>query len=99
MAYCILTETDAILDIQEIIDYYDEQQTGLGEKFESTLNKHLLILQKNPFFQIRYDDVRCIPLKKFPFMVHFTIHEADKLVIIRAVFHASRNPENWKKRK
>lgn len=98
MAFRIIIDPDAIHDIQGIINYYDEQQTGLGEKFESVLNKHLLTLHKNPFFQIRYDDVHCLPLKKFPFMVHFTIHEADKLVIIRAVFHTSINPENWKKR-
>jgi toxin ParE1/3/4 len=61
----------AIQDIQKAIDYYDEQQIGLGRKFESSLNKYIASLEKNPFFSIRYDQVRCLPLKKFPYQSIF----------------------------
>lgn len=99
MAFSIVIDPRAIRDIQEAIDYYDEQQAGLGLRFEVSLNQQLLILKKNPFFHKRYDDIRCLPLKKFPYMVHFTIDEKKHLVIIRAVFHTSLDPQNWKKRK
>jgi toxin ParE1/3/4 len=99
MAFSLEIDPKAIGDIQQAIDYYDEQQVGLGERFEATLNKHFLSLRKNPFFSLRYDQVRCLPLKKFPYMVHFTVDEENSLVTIRAVFHTSMNPQNWEKRK
>ena len=99
MAYSLVIDPNAIQDIQQAIDYYDEQQTGLGKRFESALNKRLITLEKNPFFTIRYDQVRCLPMKKFPFMVHFTIDEKQSIVTIRAVFHTSLDPQKWDKRK
>ncbi|MFP3422191.1 hypothetical protein R0K19_22755, partial [Bacillus sp. SIMBA_161] len=88
-------DSKAIEDIQLAIEYYDDQQIGLGQKFESVLNKHITTLKKNPFFRIRYDNIRCLPLKKFPFMIHFTINENKKFVIIRALFHTAMDTEKW----
>ncbi|MGS2764458.1 type II toxin-antitoxin system RelE/ParE family toxin [Sinomicrobium sp. M5D2P9] len=99
MAYSIVIEPVAIQDIQEVIDYYDEQQPGLGEKFEGTLNKHLIALKKNPFFQVRYDNTHCLPLKKYPYMIHFTVDEKHKEVTVRAIFNTSRDPKIWKRKK
>lgn len=95
MVYHPVIEPDALQDIQKAIDYYDNQQIGLGKKFEETLNKHLVSISKNPFFKVRYDNVHCLPLKKYPYMIHFTIDEDDKVVNIRAVLHTSLNPEKW----
>jgi hypothetical protein len=72
--------------------------SGVGEKFETMLNKHLASLEKNPFFQVRYDQVHCLPLNKFPFTVHFTVDKNENIVIDRAVFHTSMDPVKWKKR-
>ena len=99
MAFILVIDPKAIRDIQETIDYYDEQEAGLGERFEVALNKHLLTLENNPLLRIRYDNVRCLPLKKFPNMVHFTVAKESSLVTVRALFHTARDPKNWKKRK
>jgi toxin ParE1/3/4 len=88
-------EDNALLDIQEAIDYYDDQQIGLGKKFEHSLHKSITALTKNPFYQIRYDHIRCLPLKKFPYMIHFEVLEAIRLIRIIAVFHTAQNPEKW----
>lgn len=98
MAYSVVIEPVALQDIQQGIDFYDEQQIGLGEKFEVAVNKHLTALEKNPFFQVRYDNVHCLPVKKYPYMIHFTINETDKIVAVRAVFHTSLDPEKWTER-
>lgn len=91
MAYSVVLDYGAIGDIQEAIDYYDEKQTGLGVRFEHFLNKDLIRLEKNPIFHIQYDMVRCLPLRKFPYMIHFTIDENNRLVIIWAVVHTARD--------
>ena len=98
MPFTIKVEPEALEDIQVGIDWYNENQAGLGRKFLAEVKACFKLLKINPFYQIRYDDVRCLPLKKYPFMVHFTVHEADKLVIIRAVFNTHLDPGNWKSR-
>lgn len=98
MAFKIKIEPDARLDIQESIDWYNKQQKGLGKKFHSAILNSIESLIKSPHFEMRYDNVHCLPLNKYPFMIHFTIDEVKKIVVIRAIFHTSLNPDKWKKR-
>jgi len=99
MTFKIRIEQEALADIQQAVTWYNEQQAGLGHKFHDEVKASFKKLKINPFFQIRYDNVRCLPLRKFPYMIHFTIHEQDKLLIIWAIFNTGRNPDIWKKRK
>lgn len=78
MPFEIKIEPEAELDIQTGIDWYNEQMPGLGVKFHAEVKAHLNTLKTNLIFHIRYDDVRCLPLKKHPFMIHFTISEEQK---------------------
>ncbi len=98
MAFHILFEPEAIQDVQEGIDWYESVQEGLGVSFYEELNKSIDYLRENPYFRIRYDQVRCLPLKKFPFMIHFTVDEKNNSVVIRAVFNTFLSPERWKDR-
>jgi len=99
MTFKIKTEPEAYDDIQDGIDWYNNQNPGLGRKFHSEVKAHIKKLKTNPFFQVRYDDVHCLPLKKFPHMIHFTINETDKIVTIKAVFGTKEDPQKWTKRK
>ncbi len=47
MSFKIKIETDAKLDIQKAINWYNKQQKGLGKKFYSVLMKHIEELKKN----------------------------------------------------
>lgn len=98
MSFTTVLDPRAIRDIQQVIDYYEKQQPGLGEQFEDILNEYLHKLEQNPFFQIRYDNVHCFPLKKYPYMIHFTVDEQKQLITVRAVFNTFRNPNIWKER-
>jgi toxin ParE1/3/4 len=61
MAFKIKIEPEARLDIQEAIDWYNKQEQGLGKKFHTQLLKHIESLSKAPYFEIRFDAVRCLP--------------------------------------
>ena len=95
MKFILELDPRAIKDIQEAIDYYDEQLISLGEKFETYLNKYIKSLSKNPFFQIRYDNIRCLLLKKNPFMIHYTVDENIKAVYIHAIINTSKDPKEY----
>ena len=99
MSFELIILPTALQDVQDAVDYYDEQKAGLGERFEAELNEILETLEANPFFQNRYETIRCLPLKKFPFMVHFVVSEQEKLVVVNAVFHTSLNPKVWKSKR
>ena len=72
--YQIKIYPEALEDIQQATDWYNGQLPGLGARFQSQVIKQINKLKKLPeIYAIRYNDVRCIVIKKFPFMVHFTI--------------------------
>jgi hypothetical protein len=54
-------------------------------------------LEENPFFSIRYNGVRCLPLgKKLPYMIHFTIIQETRTVQVHALLNTSKDPDkNW----
>jgi len=44
-------------------------QPGLGKRFASQLLLTLNAIKRNPFFaSVRYDDIRCAQVKKFPYL-------------------------------
>jgi len=96
--YEVIILDGALEDVQEAVDYYESRLEGLGERFEAELNDFFLTLETNPYFEYRYDEVRCVPLKRFPFMVHFIVDRQKREVIVHAVFHTSLNPDVWQRR-
>lgn len=92
-------DDDALQDIQNVTDWYNEQLQGLGKRFQKQAIAQIGGLKTNAsLYAIRYGHVRCMRLKTFPFMVHFTLDVDALLVEVFAVIHTSRNPEIWKER-
>lgn len=94
--YKVKIEPEALSDIQEITDWYNKQQTGLGKRFQKTAIKHINSLNKDPqVYAIRYGEFRCVSIKKFPYMAHFYINDANDTVEVLAVISTDRNPKIW----
>lgn len=86
-------------DVKVAAHWYNEKQKGLGKRFTQELRSKIQYICKNPkAIAVRYDKTRCTVLDVFPFMVHFSINEKQKTIVISAVFHTSLNPERWEKR-
>ena len=66
MSFTVVIEKRALADAQKAIDYCDAQSLGLGKRFNSTLDKHITAIAKNPFYQLRYKDYRALPIRNFP---------------------------------
>ena len=97
MKYKIKIEPEALIDIQDSINWYNEQQKDLGKRFYKEVQEYFNSLKTNPFYAIKYDNIRCLPLKVFPYTIHFSINENDKIIIIRAVFQTSQDPKKVNK--
>ena len=88
---------EALLDIENIGIWYEEQRIGLSYDFELCLEEVISQIARNPeHFQVRYKKVKIRFLKRFPYGVHYLLY-SNKITII-GVFHTSRSPINWSKR-
>ena len=86
----------ANLEIEEAYLYYESIQNCLGIKFILEYENYLNTLYKIPFFEQKYNSIRVLPLKKFPYSIHFSVNETEKIVVIHAVTCDYQNPETLK---
>lgn len=87
----------AKLDLKEIAVWYDEEvQKGLGKRFLSSVKTEMALVQNNPLiFQTKYDNNKTILVKNFLYLIHYEI--INNHIVVKAVFHTSRNPKNYPK--
>jgi len=86
-------------DINEAAHWYGTKQKELGKRFTAQVSEKVKFILQNPAATaLRYDGVRTVVLDVFPFMLHYSVDEDQKLVIISAVLHTSRNPGIWQER-
>ena len=95
MPYKLKIKPEAHQDIQDGIDWYNSRQPGLGRRFHSAVKQEFKTLRNSPLFQIRYEGVRCLPMKKFPYMVHFIVEEQNKQIVVLGVINTSKDPDKW----
>ena len=76
-------------------DWYNEQQTGVGERFLLHVVSTFRLIEANP---LHYEEkfskkFRFAKVADFPFVVVFKVKK--QLVIVNSVFHTSRNPKKF----
>ncbi|HRN58350.1 MAG TPA: type II toxin-antitoxin system RelE/ParE family toxin [Agriterribacter sp.] len=83
----------ALDDIEQVVDYYNQLQPGLSKRFTQLLQQSLTAIKRNPFFtSVRYGNIRCAQVKKFPYLVHYHIDEKQGVVTIVAVYSTHKEP-------
>ncbi|WP_347050030.1 type II toxin-antitoxin system RelE/ParE family toxin [Flavobacterium olei] len=93
-------DENALKDLREIVKWYSEQSQNLGTRFHKQVKSQINYLKTYPFVcTIRYQNIRCMLVKKFPFMIHYIVNEELNVVEIYSIFHTSRNPEIWNSEK
>ncbi|WP_395050981.1 hypothetical protein [Flavobacterium sp.] len=90
--YEIIILVRADLEADEISEYYESVSNGLGTKFYNEFEDYVETLKTFPFFEEKYNIVRTLPLKKFPYTIHFTVDENEKIVSIQAVTSNYQDP-------
>jgi hypothetical protein len=78
----------------EAYAWYEEQQAGLGDRFENSVMHLVNSIDKNSLiFQNRKYDTREGKVHDFPFLVVYKVYPAKNLIYITSIFHTSRNPK------
>ncbi len=100
MKFRVEYNPDFFTDITQAVDWYNEKQAGLGEKFFIRVKKQTAKLSTSALlFAVKYDDIRCMCIEKFPYLLHYRVNEETKTVKVEGLFHTSRDPKTWEERK
>ena len=86
----------AELDITEAYKHYAKISFDVLSHFDQQIEFAYRTLERNPFFKIRYKNIRGLPLKNFPYIIFFTLDEIHKTVEIRSVFNTHQSPEKYR---
>jgi len=79
-------------DLHDAVDYYSTINPTLGERFFSIFENALEIIQMNPYFQVRFDDIRSLTLHKFPYSIYFDVDQKRSIINVYAVVHQAADP-------
>jgi plasmid stabilization system protein ParE len=93
--YKVVLKKTARTHIEQAATWYSLQQAGLESRFLDEIDEATNVLALNPFFAMRYADVRSFLLKNFPYLLFYRIDELKKTVKILAVLHGHSNPDKW----
>jgi hypothetical protein len=80
-------------DLENAIDYYNSIQNKLGIKFYLEFKNAIKIIKLNPFLRVYYDNVHCLKINKFPYLLHYKIDIKNQTIIIQALICTHRNPD------
>lgn len=97
--YRIKIAPEALSDIREIKYWYDSQKIDLGKTFKDTVIKQINDLTENPqIFAIRYEEIRCMLVRKFPYTVHFISTKRFPLLKFWQLSALTEIPKSGKKK-
>lgn len=81
-----------------MLNFYNERASNLGKRFANQVIETVLSVRENPLqYPLVFETYRQAIVPKFPFVLIFEF--VDDKVILLAIFHTSRHPENWQGRK
>ncbi len=81
-------------DIKEAAKWYNDRQLGLGIRFTEHVRKKVEFIRQNPkALAIRYENIRVSVLDVFPYMIHFSVDDQQKIIVISAVLSTHRDIE------
>lgn len=99
MKFQIVNAKKVESDILDITAYYKDINPKLTKEFISRLKEASAYILSAPFsFQLKYKNVRTVLLKQFPYHIHYLVDEKKEQIVILAVIHSYRNPQDYSKR-
>lgn len=94
----VIFRPEAEEDLLAAYGWYQEKQAGLGEEFLRCVEAVLHQISRYPEANACvHREIRRGLTRRFPYGVFYII-EAEKAIVL-AVFHASRNPRAWRRRR
>lgn len=94
--------SEAELELEAAVDWYDVQQPGLGDDFLQSVEESLEFVLEWPSIAPvvsgwdQEPEVRTQSVARFPYQVHFFLINHELIIV--AIAHHRRRPNYWKGR-
>jgi plasmid stabilization system protein ParE len=99
MKYPVVFTPAANDDFLEGLDWYDEQQAGLGKRFDAAIVEAIELIGGNPrLYAVRRKSIRAAVVSTLPYLIFYKFESQRQCVVVLAILHQSRNPKVWMKR-
>jgi plasmid stabilization system protein ParE len=77
----------------EAAQWYEQKSKGLGDRFIAIMQRKLHLIQQFPErYPKRRKNFREAVIRTFPYIIIYTFYKKEGIIIVNAIFHASRNP-------
>lgn len=97
MAAKLVLAEEVEQDLSKAYAWYESHRNGLGEEFLSCVDACIQSIRRSPELHAKvHHDYRRILVRRFPYVVFYEY--LDSTVTVYCIFHASRNPNKWRKR-
>jgi plasmid stabilization system protein ParE len=98
MSYNVSFTPSADSDLQDAFEWYESQKALLGWEFRENVSLCIdRITDERVEYRIYSGKTRRIRLIRFPYNLYYIKDSVEKQIIILALFHIKRNPEEIKK--
>jgi len=93
-SYAIKLAPSAIEDLKEAAEWYASRLSeGLAARFIKGVDTTLTQLADVPSRgSIRYENISCTLVNKFPYLIHYEINHKNETIIIYRIFCTFRKP-------
>lgn len=97
MSLSIVFRVEAQAEFDEAFDWYEQQQAGLGVDFLTCVVEVLDRIESLPeVYELVFEDVRRAIVRRFPYLVLYKVESSQ--IVVLAVFHSKRDPQDWQDR-
>lgn len=84
----------ALEELAEAVSYYKKVDRDLARRFRTIVRTMVANIKRAPLEGAIYiDDVRRRVLSDFPYVIFYIPYEKEILIV--AIMHTSREPDNW----
>ena len=85
-------------EFDDAVDWYEQQQAGLGDRFADAVHGVIARISANPnLHRVVHKDIRRAIVRGWPYVIYYRIEPNQ--VVVTSVFHSKRNPKVWQSRK
>lgn len=93
----VLIRPEAEAEMEEAFRWYEQRNKGLGDDFLLCVEESLIKIQRTPeAYPVVHRKIRRALIRRFPYGIFYLLNE-EKIIVL-AVFHALRDPKQWKSR-
>jgi toxin ParE1/3/4 len=97
MKYRLFVKAEAITDMKEAFDWYENKRTGLGSEFLDEVGEYYDRIAQNPEHYQSHRNQRVAVMHRFPFKIVYEI-ESEMTIVVYAIYHNKRSPEKLTER-